>query len=76
MKTIYVDGRVFTGALPLQEAFIVQDGQFIAAGISKDMLALRDEADQVISLEFKGVARHEDGSINLQGFLELKDSGK
>ena len=51
MKTIYVDGRVFTGALPLQEAFIVQDGQFIAAGISKDMLALRDEADQVISLE-------------------------
>ena len=33
-------------------------------------------AEDFVSLEFKGVARHEDGSIDLQGFLELKDSGK
>jgi hypothetical protein len=25
-----------------------------------------------VSLEFKGVNRHEDGSIDLQGFLQLK----
>ncbi|MBE5796983.1 MAG: hypothetical protein E7327_06340 [Clostridiales bacterium] len=28
-------------------------------------------ADRFVSLEFKGVARHEDGSIDMQGFLEL-----
>ena len=29
-------------------------------------------ADAFVSLEFKGVARHEDGSIDMQGFLQLK----
>ena len=29
-------------------------------------------ADAFVSLEFKGVERHEDGSIDLQGFLQLK----
>ena len=29
-------------------------------------------ADDFVSLEFKGVERHEDGSIDLQGFLQLK----
>ncbi len=29
-------------------------------------------AEDFVSLEFKGVARHEDGSIDLQGFLQLK----
>ena len=28
--------------------------------------------DAFVSLEFKGVERHEDGSIDLQGFLQLK----
>ncbi len=28
MKTIYHGGRVFTGALPLQQAFIVQNGLY------------------------------------------------
>ena len=30
-------------------------------------------ADWFISLEFRGVQRHEDGTIDLQGFLELKN---
>ena len=29
-------------------------------------------ADSFVSLEFKGVERHEDGSVDMQGFLELK----
>ena len=29
-------------------------------------------AEDFVSLEFKGVARHEDGSIDMQGFLQLK----
>ena len=50
MKTIYHSGQVFTGALPLQEAFIVADGKFVAAGTSADMLALREEGDALVDL--------------------------
>ena len=28
MRTIYTGGQVFTGALPLAEAFIVEDGLY------------------------------------------------
>ena len=51
MKTIYTGGKVFTGALPLQEAFIVADGRFTAVGADADMLALREEGDAVVPLE-------------------------
>ena len=51
MKTIYTDGRVFTGALPLQEAFIVEDGRFLAVGTTEDMLARREEDDTLVPLE-------------------------
>ena len=47
MKTIYVDGRVFTGVLPLKEAFAVEDGIFLAAGTNKEMLALAGPGDEV-----------------------------
>ncbi|MGN1369656.1 MAG: hypothetical protein ACI4WX_12370 [Aristaeellaceae bacterium] len=33
-------------------------------------------AEDFVSLEFKGVSRHADGSIDLQGFLELKNAAK
>ena len=51
MKTLYTGGRIFTGALPLQEAFIVENGRFIAVGTDHDMLALCTEGDEVIPLE-------------------------
>ena len=51
MKTIYYGGQVFTGALPLAEAFAVEEGRFIAAGTSDEMLALREEADVLVPLE-------------------------
>ncbi len=50
MRKIYTGGRVFTGALPLAEAFIVEDGRFLAAGTDAEMLALRREGDAVVSL--------------------------
>lgn len=28
MKTLYVNGRVFTGELPLQDSFAVENGRF------------------------------------------------
>lgn len=32
MKTIYVNGQVYTGSLPLKEAFVEEDGKFVAVG--------------------------------------------
>lgn len=50
MRTIYTGGRVFTGALPLAEAFIVADGRFLAVGTDEEMLALRQEEDAIVPL--------------------------
>ena len=51
MRTIYLGGRVFTGALPLKEAFIVEEDKFLAAGTDEEMLALRQEEDVIVPLE-------------------------
>ena len=51
MRTIYTGGRVFTGALPLQEAFIVEDSHFLAVGTTEEILSLRAEGDAVVPLE-------------------------
>ena len=32
MKTLYVNGRVYTGELPLQTCFAVEDGAFSSVG--------------------------------------------
>lgn len=51
MRTIYTGGRVFTGALPLQEAFTVEDGRFLAVGTEEVMLALKGPGDAIVPLE-------------------------
>jgi len=51
MKTIFIDGRVFTGCLPLQEAFSVEDGYFTSVGTTRQLLAQKAAEDTVISLE-------------------------
>lgn len=51
MKTLYVNGRVFTGQLPLQEAFAVENGLFCAVGSNHDILALRAADDAVVDLK-------------------------
>ena len=43
MKTAYFNGRVYTGDLPLQEAFIVEDGKFFTVGSNEEILAAADE---------------------------------
>ena len=53
MKTAYVHGRVYTGQLPLQQAFIVEDGKFIAVGSDEEILAAKPE--QIVNLEGKFV---------------------
>lgn len=51
MKTIYLNGQVFTGSLPLQEAFAVENGCFVAVGANEEIAALAGPEDVVTSLE-------------------------
>ena len=49
MKTVYCNAQVYTGQLPLQQAFAVEDGAFIFVGSNEDALAL--EAEQTVDLQ-------------------------
>ena len=50
MKTIYKNGAVYTGKLPLVEAFAVEDGKFVFAGSSAEADALAAAGDKVVDL--------------------------
>ena len=43
MKTVYYNGKVYTGQLPLAEAFVVEDGTFCFAGSNEEALAFEGE---------------------------------
>ncbi len=55
MKTIYINGEVYTVTQGFCEAFVVQDNQFIYAGTNEEALRHADEASAVIDLENKFV---------------------
>ena len=48
MKIAYHNGCVYTGHLPLQQAFLVENGKFSAVGSDDQILALKP--DQMIDL--------------------------
>ncbi|MBR5948607.1 MAG: amidohydrolase [Clostridia bacterium] len=50
MKTIYINGKIYTGELPLKSAFIVENGSFTAVGSDEEMLALAESGDELIEL--------------------------
>lgn len=50
MKQIYYNGHIYTGALPLVQAFAVEDGRFVFAGSSEDAKALMAENDELTDL--------------------------
>ena len=49
MKTVFYGGKVYTGQLPLQEAFAIEDGRFLFTGSNAEAMAL--EADQRVNLQ-------------------------
>lgn len=49
MKTLYTNAKVYTGQLPLQQAFIVEDGRFVFAGTDAEAQAL--QVDQTVDLQ-------------------------
>ena len=50
MKTIYYNGKVFTGSLPLAEAFSVENGKFVSVGSDKELLNSADPEDRTVDL--------------------------
>ena len=55
MKTIYYNGRVYTGKLPLVQAFAVEGDKFTFAGSDEQALALWAEGDEKVDLGGKFV---------------------
>jgi len=69
MKHFYINGRVFTGNGPMQQAFAVQDGRFCAVGSTQEVLLSRAEGDEVVDLQGKFVcAGFNDSHMHLLGF--------
>lgn len=50
MKTFYCNASVYTGTLPLQQAFGVEDGRFCFAGSNDDAAAMACPEDRIIDL--------------------------
>lgn len=69
MKTIYVDGRVFTGTGTMAEAFCVADGRFQAVGTTQEMRALVQPGDEIVPLAGRFVcAGFNDSHMHLLNF--------
>ena len=51
MRTAYYNGQVYTGKLPLQEAFLVEDGRFGRTGSDAQILALLEPGERKIDLK-------------------------
>ncbi len=51
MKTVYFNGQVYTGTLPLVQAFAVEGNEFIGAGTDEEMKALMNDTDEAVDLE-------------------------
>ncbi len=69
MKTIYYNADVYTGTLPLREAFIVEHDRFTFVGSSADALAQHSEDDKTVDLGGAFVcAGFNDSHMHLLGY--------
>ena len=53
MKQIYFNGKVYSGSLPLSEAFVVENGKFSYCGDNESAKALTCDGDELIDLQGK-----------------------
>ena len=69
MRTAYFHGRVYTGDLPLCEAFLVEDGRFLKAGSDGAVLAALRDGDGRVDLGGRFVCTgFNDSHMHLLGF--------
>ena len=80
MKTIYHNASVYTGVLPLQEAFGVEDDRFFFVGTNEE--ARKQQADSFVRQSLEGVggcsglersATQNIGTGSFYGFCNVKD---
>ena len=51
MRTIYINGAVYTGDFSLCQAFVLEDGRFLYAGDTDAALRFKNGGDQVVDLD-------------------------
>ena len=69
MRTIYHHGLIYTGELPLCQAFAVEDGHFARVGMDEELLALAAEGDALVDLGGRFVcAGFNDSHMHLLNF--------
>ena len=69
MKTIYYNGQVYTGSLPLVQAFIEEEGKFTFSGTSQEALKQKEEGDLLVDLNGRFVCSgFNDSHMHLLGF--------
>ena len=69
MKQVYYNGVVYTGELPCQSAFIVEDGKFVSVGDDVTIKSFISERDECIDLDGKFVcASFNDSHMHLLNF--------
>lgn len=66
MKTIYYNAKVYTGTLPLCEAFAVENGRFLFSGSNTEALEMKSDADVLVDLHGNFVcAAFEDSHMHM-----------
>lgn len=69
MRAIYINGKVYTGELPLVEAFVQEDGRFLYAGDNGGALGFKAEGTEVVDLAGRFVcAGFNDSHMHLLNF--------
>lgn len=69
MKTIYINGQIYTVTGGMKEAFVVENGKFIYVGKNDGALAMKDEASSVVDLQGRFVtAGFNDSHMHVLGY--------
>ena len=72
MKTIYYNGKVYSGENELQEAFVVEDGLFGYVGDSETAKAYADAETRIVNLQGKFVCPgFNDSHMHVLGFGKM-----
>ena len=69
MRKIYINGQVYTGTLPLCEAFVTEAEHFIYAGSNKLAMTYAGKDTEIVDLENRFVcAGFNDSHMHVLGF--------
>lgn len=80
MRTIYTNGAVYTGELPLCQSFVQEDGRFLYAGGTEEAMTYRTAETRVVDLDKRFVCPgFNDSHMHLVNFgysLQAADLGR